>query len=153
GNSKEDTTNSFILIANVIYYSLIKYKRVTRSILALEIYAIVTSANIAYTIGTTITIITNQLKMPPIPTILCTNLYSLYKCLVKLRTTKEKRLIINIMALRQSYKRREIYKIRWIQGDNNPVDAFTKATPNKALEGLILTRRLNIRMNGWVSRT
>ncbi|KAK2000862.1 hypothetical protein LX36DRAFT_738068, partial [Colletotrichum falcatum] len=54
-----DTTNSFILIANVIYYSLTKYKQVIRSILASEIYAIVTSTNITHTIGTTITIITN----------------------------------------------------------------------------------------------
>ena len=33
-----------------------------------------------------------------------TDLYSLYKYLVKLSTTKEKRLIINIMALCQLYK-------------------------------------------------
>jgi len=45
---------------------------------------------------------------------MCTDLYSLYKCLVKLGTIKEKRLIINIMALRQSYKRQELFKIRWI---------------------------------------
>ncbi|KAK1990054.1 hypothetical protein LX36DRAFT_664610, partial [Colletotrichum falcatum] len=153
GNSEEDTTNSFTLTANVVYYSSTKCKRVTRSILASEIYAMVAGANITHAIGTTITMITNRLKMPPIPTILCTDSYSLYKCLVKLGTTKEKRLMIDIMALRQSYERREIYEIRWIQGDDNPADAFTKATPNKALEGLILTGRLNIRMNGWVSRT
>jgi hypothetical protein len=32
--------------------------------------------------------------------VVCTDLFSLYKCLVKLGTTKEKRLIIDIMALR-----------------------------------------------------
>jgi len=53
----------------------------------------------AITIGTTLKIIIDQLKLPIIPIIVCTNLYSLYKCLVKLSTTKEKRLIINIMAL------------------------------------------------------
>ena len=50
-------------------------------------------------IGTTLKIIIDQLKYPTIPTIMYTNLYSLYKYLVKLSTTKEKRLIINIMAL------------------------------------------------------
>jgi len=59
----------------------------------------------AIAIGTTLKIIIDRLKLPIIPIIVCTDLYSLYKCLVKLSTTKEKRLIIDIMALRQSYKR------------------------------------------------
>jgi len=53
----------------------------------------------AIIIGTTLKIITDRLKLPVIPIIVYTNLYSLYKCLVKLSTIKEKRLIINIMAL------------------------------------------------------
>jgi len=56
-------------------------------------------------IGTTLEMITDRLKLPTIPTIIYTNLYSLYEYLVKLSTIKEKRLIIDIMALRQSYKR------------------------------------------------
>jgi len=59
----------------------------------------VSGANIAIAIGTTLKIITDWLKLFTIPTIVCTNLYSLYKCLVKLSTTKKKRLIINIIAL------------------------------------------------------
>jgi len=55
--------------------------------------------DIAIAIGTTLKIIINRLELPTIPIIICTNLYSLYKCLVKLGTTKKKRLIINIMAL------------------------------------------------------
>ena len=55
--------------------------------------------NIVITIGTTLKIIIDRLKLPVIPTIIYTNLYSLYKYLVKLSTIKEKRLIINIMAL------------------------------------------------------
>ena len=55
--------------------------------------------NIVIIIGTTLKIITDRLKLPVIPIIVYTNLYSLYKCSVKLGTTKEKRLIINIMAL------------------------------------------------------
>ena len=41
--------------------------------------------------------------------------------------------MIDIMALRQSYERREITEIWWINGKNNPADAITKSTPNKAL--------------------
>jgi hypothetical protein len=67
--------------------------------------------DMAITIGTTLKIITDRLKLPVIPIIVCTDLYSLYECLVKLSTIKEKRLIIDIMALRQSYERRELFKI------------------------------------------
>ena len=45
---------SFTLIGNIIYYSLIKSKRVIRSILALEIYRIVSGVNSAYTFNTTL---------------------------------------------------------------------------------------------------
>jgi len=65
----------------------------------LEIYGIVGGVNMVITIGTTLKIIIDRLKLPVIPIIVCTNLYSLYKCLVKLSTTKEKRLIIDIIAL------------------------------------------------------
>jgi hypothetical protein len=68
--------------------------------------------NIAYTIGSTVNIVTKQLDLPMIPIIVCTNSYSLYECLVKLGTTKEKRLMIDIMAIRQSYKRRELQEVR-----------------------------------------
>jgi hypothetical protein len=43
--------------------------------------------------------IIDQFKLLVIPIIVYTDLYSLYKCLVKLSTIKEKRLIINIIAL------------------------------------------------------
>ncbi len=113
-----------------------------------EIYGIVTGANLAYAIGSTIAKITNKLDLPPIPIIVYTDLYSLYECLVKLGTTKEKRLIIDIIALRQSYERRELYEIRWINGLNNPADAITKATPNKALETFVSTNQIRVRVEG-----
>jgi hypothetical protein len=50
-------------------------------------------------IRTTLKIIIDQLELPIIPIIVYTDLYSLYKYLVKLSTIKEKRLIINIIAL------------------------------------------------------
>jgi len=59
----------------------------------------VSGANIVITIRTILKIIINRLKLPTIPIIIYTNLYSLYKYLVKLGTTKERHLIINIIAL------------------------------------------------------
>ena len=59
----------------------------------------VSGVNIVIIIGTTLKMIIDRLKLPVIPIIVYTNLYSLYEYLVKLNTIKKKRLIINIMAL------------------------------------------------------
>jgi hypothetical protein len=73
--------------------------------LALETYGIVSRVNIAITTLITLKIITKQLGLPLTLLIVCTNLYSLYKCLLNFSTTNKKRLIINIIALRKLYKR------------------------------------------------
>jgi hypothetical protein len=65
----------------------------------LEIYRIINRVNIVITIGITLKIIIDQLKLLVIFIIIYTDLYSLYKYLVKLSITKEKCLIINIIAL------------------------------------------------------
>jgi len=44
--------------------------------------------------------------------VLCTDSKLLYNCLIKLGIMQEKRLIINIICLRQAYKRREIAKVK-----------------------------------------
>ena len=67
-------------------------------------------------------------KMLSITTLLIfyTNSKSLFNYLVRLNTTQEKCLIINIICLHQAYKRREIAKIKWINGNANPADTIMK---------------------------
>ena len=60
--------------------------------------------------------------------------------------------MIDIMALHQSYERREIAEVRQINGKDNPADAMTKLTPNKALERFLNDNQLTIRIEGWVQR-
>ena len=55
--------------------------------------------NIAIIINTTIKMITGQLGFSQTPIVVYTDLYLLYKCLVKLSTTKEKCFIIDIIVL------------------------------------------------------
>jgi hypothetical protein len=77
----------------------------------LEIYGMASGFNSAAVVSTTLYLITDQLELPRVSLVVYTDLYSLYECLVKLGTTKEKRLIVDILALCQLYERREISEI------------------------------------------
>jgi hypothetical protein len=92
------------------------------------------------------------LKINNLPLMLCTDSKSLYECLVKLGTTQEKHLMINILCLRQAYERRLITKIVWIDGTTNPADAVMKSKPCQGLKDLIDTNKINIKLTGWVER-
>jgi hypothetical protein len=98
----------------------------------------------AIIINIIIKMITRQLGFLYTLIIVYTDLYLLYKYLVKLSNTKEKCFIINIMALCQLYKCKEITEIQWINGKDNPADAITKFTPNKALKKFINFNQLSI---------
>ena len=65
---------------------------------------------------------------------------------------KEKRLMIDVMAIRESYERRELSEIRWISGGDNPADAMTKSSPTNSLGDLVNTNELKVRVQGWVER-
>ena len=84
--------------------------------------------------------------MDAIPTVIYTDSFSLYEYIVKLGTIREKRLIIDIIAIRQSYERRELSKIRWITSESNPADTIIKSTANKALESLMSNNRLSVKV-------
>jgi hypothetical protein len=139
-----DATNQ----ANILHWSSIKCKRVTRSVLASELYAMAHGFDIGAAIKSTIEAISNT----RLPLVLCTDSKSLYDCLVKLGTTQEKRLMVDLMCLRQAYERREIAEVRWIDGNSNPADAMTKEKPCQALRVLIDSNKLDIDTTEWVER-
>jgi hypothetical protein len=59
-------------------------------------------------VKTTLDLILNK----DIPLIIYTNSKSLYNYLVKLGITQEKRLIIDVISIREAYKRREIAQVK-----------------------------------------
>ena len=80
--------------------NLIKYKRVTRVVLVLELYIIVAGIDILISLNITINIVINKLSISRLLIIIYINSLSLYKYIIKLNMTKEKRLIIDIIAIR-----------------------------------------------------
>ena len=86
-----------------------------------------------FNIRAAIKLTVNKILNINLPLIICTDLKSLYNCLVRLGTTQEKRLIINVMCLQQVYERREITEVKWINGNTNPADVIIKGKPYLAL--------------------
>ncbi|TQN64414.1 hypothetical protein CSHISOI_11408, partial [Colletotrichum shisoi] len=74
----DDEEGTFEIDGNVVHYSSTKSKRVTRSVLASEVYGMVAGADLAVAISTTVSMITRKLQMPSPATIMCTDSYSLY---------------------------------------------------------------------------
>jgi hypothetical protein len=140
-----DTTKK----ANIIHWSSVKCKRVTRSVLASELYSMAHGFDISAAIKSTV----DKILQIDLPLVLCTDSKSLYDCLVRLGTTQEKRLMIDVMCLRQAYERRLITEVKWIDGDANPADAMTKGKPCPALTQLIDTNRIDLQAMGWVERS
>ena len=72
------TINKFTIEGNIIHWSSTKCQRVTRNILASEIYSIVNRFDLGFVIKQTLAIICKRIDLPKIPLILYTDSYLLY---------------------------------------------------------------------------
>jgi hypothetical protein len=134
--------------ANLIHWSSIKCKRITKSVLTIELYVMINDFDVEAVIKSII----DRMLHISLSLILLTNSKFLYDCLVKLDTIAEKRLMIDLMCLRQSYERREIAEIRWIDENINLADAMTKSKSCNALIKLIDINIIELKITEWVER-
>jgi hypothetical protein len=140
--------NKFIIKRNLINTSSTKYKYITWNNLASEICRTIDSLDLAYIIAAILKIIIDQQNLPEIPIVFYIDSKFLYEYIMKLKITKEKHLIINIIAIRQTYEKKELFEICYINRQDNPIDIITKLLFNKTLEKFVNTNKLIICMQG-----
>lgn len=92
------------LHANIIHYGSIKSKRITRSVLKVELFAMVHG----FDVSSKICIALNEMFGKVLPLHVFTDSRSLFDRLTKISRTAEERLLIDLSSLRQCYERREI---------------------------------------------
>jgi hypothetical protein len=83
------TEADFEIFGNIIHWSSTKCKRVTRSVVASELYGMMTGFDSGIALSTTLNQIMECLAVPRIPVVIRSDSRSLYECLVKLGTTDE----------------------------------------------------------------
>ena len=147
-NKQKKDLGNIIVQGNILHQSSTKYKRVTRSVLASELYVIV----VGFDIGSVIQTTSSGILSTEIPLVICTDSYSLYDYMTKLGSIVEKRLMIDIIGLRQSYERREINKVRQINRSCNLVDVMTKEKLGQALQRLVETNTIELITKAQVER-
>jgi hypothetical protein len=60
--------------------------------------------------------------------------------------------MIDVMILRQFYKRREITEMIWIHDINNSVDSMIKIKPSTVLKTMIDINQINLNITEWMKR-
>jgi hypothetical protein len=75
--------------------------------------------------------------------VILTDSLSLFDVSTKATATTEKRLMIDLAAAKESYKKKEIETIGFVRTEDNPGDVFTKFNRCKMLEEIIRMSVLN----------
>lgn len=134
--------------SNNVHYSSKKSRRVTKSVLAAELFAMTHRFDVA----STILLFMNDISGKIIWMKFYTDSWSLFDCLTNICSTSEKRLHIDLRMLRESYERHETTEMFWIPGSRNPDDAFKKLKTFIAFRHFMENDSVRLTPNAWAKR-
>lgn len=138
----DDDNNS-----NIIHYGSNRCSRIARSVMAAELHALTLGFDYAFVIKDLLEdILGRKIKIEAL-----IDSKTVFNVITKEGSTTERRLQIDILALRQSYDIGELHRIGWIPGPTNPADSLTKEVLNTTspLFLLMTTNKCNFSPHGW----
>jgi hypothetical protein len=97
-------------------------RRVTRSVLGGEVYAFADAFDFAFTLKHDLQVMLRQ----AVPLAILTDSKCLFDVITKASSISERRLMIDITEVRNSYNAQEPSDIGFVRTKYNPADAFTK---------------------------
>ena len=130
----------------LIHYSSWKCSRVTRSVLAAETYAFAACFDFAYALQKDLHHILGFRS----PIIMYTDSMSLFDTITRLTNLTEKRLLIDVTVLRESYSKAEIANIAHVSSQKNLADCLIKKVRSKELEKVMLLGKFDVVVNKWI---
>jgi Reverse transcriptase (RNA-dependent DNA polymerase) len=133
---------------NIIHYSSHKSRRVTRSVLGGEVYAFADAFDFAFTLKHDLQVMLRQ----AVPLTILTDSKSLFDVITKSSTISERRLMIDITAVRNAYNAQELSDVGFVRTKYNPADAFTKLGFCESLDTIIKTGMCSLPIEQWVIR-
>jgi hypothetical protein len=108
---------------------------VTRSVLGCETMAFADGFDAAYSLKHDLqTVLKRSIDIP-----MFTDSISLFDVITKSSTTAEKRLMIDLVVVREANDRMEIAQLAFFRTNWNPADALTKVSRNTYLETILTT--------------
>lgn len=136
--------------ANIVHYGSSRCRRVTRSVMASELHSLTMGFDNAYVVQHLLMEITGRLL--EIEAYIDSK--TVFDVVAKQGRTGEKRLAIDVSALRESYACGELARLGWIQGKTNPADMLTKI-PNSlgenALTDIMQSNTVRVNAIGWAT--
>lgn len=135
--------------SHVLSYGSRKCKRVVRSAMAAEVYALAAAMDEAFTLRYDL----EMLYRRHVPLNLFTDSKQVFDVITRATHPTEKRLMIDVAALRESYNRHEISYLGLISTENNVADAMTKLRCGSALDCLLRTGVDATPVAQWVVRS
>ena len=85
-----------------------------------------------------------------VPLNMYTDSKSLFDTITKRSQTSEKRLLIDLTAVREAYRRREITNVAWVRSEYNLADAMTKIVKDSILDDVLTSGKLDHPIEQWI---
>lgn len=131
---------------SILHFSSYKARRATRSVLGAETYAIADAFDVGYTLAHDL----SEILQVSITLVMSTDSKSLFSLITKDSLSTERRLMIDITSVRQSFDNGEIDCLELKNTDTNPSDAFKESGSNLSREQSIVSGQDNTYPVKWV---